>query len=125
MLGLALPRLSGRGVLYHATMGYQVTPCCWIPHRLGYHHVRIPCQHGIPRRCFHRGAATSSRPPCRFVSDEIELLSQLIRQGDYVVDAGAHVGAVTVPLARIVGAQGKVLWHTQIAALHAAYRATR
>ena len=49
------------------------------------------------------------RPRRRFVSDEIELLSQLIRQGDYVVDAGAHVGAVTVPLARIVGAQGKVL----------------
>jgi hypothetical protein len=44
----------------------------------------------------------------RFVADQIELLSQLIRQGDYVVDAGAHVGAVTLPLAKIVGAQGKV-----------------
>lgn len=39
---------------------------------------------------------------------EIELLSQILRPGDVVVDAGANIGAHAVPFARKVGPQGRV-----------------
>ncbi len=39
---------------------------------------------------------------------EIDLFSQICAPGDTVVEAGANIGAHTVPLARIVGRQGAV-----------------
>jgi FkbM family methyltransferase len=40
---------------------------------------------------------------------EAALLASLLRPGDVVVDVGAHIGTLTVPLARAVGAAGSVL----------------
>lgn len=39
---------------------------------------------------------------------EVELFERLLRAGNTVVEAGANIGAHTVPLARIVGPQGTV-----------------
>ena len=35
---------------------------------------------------------------------EVQVFRRLVRAGDTVVDAGAHVGSLTLPLARLVGA---------------------
>ena len=40
---------------------------------------------------------------------EVDLFRQFLRPGDVVVDVGANIGAHTVPLARMVGASGRVL----------------
>jgi FkbM family methyltransferase len=40
---------------------------------------------------------------------EVALLTGLLRPGDVVIDIGAHIGTMTVPLARAVGASGTVL----------------
>lgn len=40
---------------------------------------------------------------------EVALFRQLVRTGDVVVDAGANIGAHTVPLARMVGPSGRVV----------------
>ena len=44
-----------------------------------------------------------------YVEGEIRLLAAMIEPGDFVVEAGANVGADTVPLARRVGMKGHVL----------------
>ncbi len=41
--------------------------------------------------------------------NEIAMVLAFVRPGDRVVDVGAHIGAFTVPLARAVGATGKVV----------------
>jgi len=40
---------------------------------------------------------------------EHELFSQLLKPGAVVIEAGANIGALTVPLARLAGSQGAVL----------------
>ncbi len=40
---------------------------------------------------------------------EVALFRQLVRPGDTVVEAGANIGALTLPLARLVGTAGQVL----------------
>jgi FkbM family methyltransferase len=40
---------------------------------------------------------------------EIPLLREIVREGDSVIDAGAHYGVYTVPLGRLVGSRGSVL----------------
>lgn len=40
---------------------------------------------------------------------EIEFLKMLVKDGDVVIDAGAHIGSVTIPLAQVVGSEGCVL----------------
>ena len=44
-----------------------------------------------------------------YVDQEIQLLMGLLEPGDYIVEAGANMGADTVPLARRVGPKGHVL----------------
>ena len=44
-----------------------------------------------------------------FEAAEIEVLRRLARPGTTVVDAGANVGVITVPLALAVGTEGRVL----------------
>lgn len=39
---------------------------------------------------------------------DIQMILPLIQRGDVVVDAGAHIGTVTLPMARAVGAEGRV-----------------
>ena len=43
-----------------------------------------------------------------WTEDETELLAQVLRPGDTVIDAGANIGALTVPFARAVGPAGSV-----------------
>jgi FkbM family methyltransferase len=40
---------------------------------------------------------------------EIDLFRQLLRPGDVAVDVGANIGALTIGIARLVGAEGAVL----------------
>lgn len=44
-----------------------------------------------------------------YSEDELRLLAPLLRPGDTVVEAGANLGAHTLPLARAVGPAGRVL----------------
>lgn len=44
-----------------------------------------------------------------YAQAEVEFLCSVVRQGDVVVDAGANIGAIAVPLAQAVGPRGKVL----------------
>lgn len=40
---------------------------------------------------------------------EVDLFASLVRPGDVVVEAGANIGAHTIPLSRMAGAEGRVL----------------
>ena len=44
-----------------------------------------------------------------FAEHEVRLFQKLLRAGDVVVEAGANIGALTVPIARAVGPAGKVI----------------
>jgi FkbM family methyltransferase len=44
-----------------------------------------------------------------FSYGEIEILSQLLKPGRFVVEAGANIGAHTLPIARQVGIKGRVI----------------
>lgn len=39
---------------------------------------------------------------------EVDLLRQILRQGDVVIEGGANIGTLTVPIAQLVGIKGKV-----------------
>ncbi len=44
-----------------------------------------------------------------FSEGEVTLLEKLIRPGDTVIEVGANIGALTVPMARFVGAAGNIV----------------
>jgi len=44
-----------------------------------------------------------------YASAELAMFSKFIKPGMVAVDIGAHIGAITVPLARMVGPKGKVM----------------
>jgi FkbM family methyltransferase len=44
-----------------------------------------------------------------YAEGAVELFRRTIRQGSVVIDAGAHVGAIALPLSHMVGALGKVI----------------
>jgi FkbM family methyltransferase len=44
-----------------------------------------------------------------FSEGEVELLGQLMKPGDTVIEVGANIGSLTVPLAQFVGPQGTVV----------------
>lgn len=44
-----------------------------------------------------------------WAEQEIRFLKSFLRSGDVVLDIGGHIGTITVPLARAVGSQGRVL----------------
>ncbi len=44
-----------------------------------------------------------------FAEEKVQLLRALVRPGDTVVDVGANVGTVAIPLARAVGPAGRVI----------------
>lgn len=53
-----------------------------------------------------------------YFEQEVHLFRQVVRAGDVVVDAGANIGAHTVPLARMVGGAGRVLAYEPIRLTH-------
>lgn len=44
-----------------------------------------------------------------FSEPEVEMLRKLVNPGDTVIEVGANIGALTVPLAQFVGSQGNVV----------------
>lgn len=44
-----------------------------------------------------------------WAEDEVRLFKYMLRPGDYVLDIGAHIGTISIPLARHVGSEGLVL----------------
>ncbi|CAA7613882.1 FkbM family methyltransferase [Magnetospirillum sp. SS-4] len=50
---------------------------------------------------------------------EVDLFRLLLRPGDGVVEAGANIGALTLPLARLVGPRGQVLAFEPQRSVHA------
>ncbi|MEM6904587.1 MAG: FkbM family methyltransferase [Pseudomonadota bacterium] len=54
---------------------------------------------------------------------EIQLLTQILKPGDFVVDAGANLGAHAVPFARAVGPRGRVYAFEPQPRVHAALQA--
>lgn len=68
-----------------------------------------PCRHGpmaYPRADAYVGRSLELYG--EYSEDEVRLFAGLLRPGDTVIDAGANIGALTVPLARIVGPTGRV-----------------
>lgn len=49
---------------------------------------------------------------------EVDLFRQIVRPGDTVVEAGANIGGLTLPLARLVGGHGQVLAFEPQRAIH-------
>ncbi|CAA7623688.1 SAM-dependent methyltransferase [Candidatus Terasakiella magnetica] len=50
---------------------------------------------------------------------ETQLFRQFVRPGDTVVEAGANIGALTIPLGRLVGPKGRVLAFEAQRSIHA------
>jgi FkbM family methyltransferase len=44
-----------------------------------------------------------------FSEGEHEMFRQIVHSGDVVIEAGANLGSLTVPLARLVGASGRII----------------
>lgn len=56
----------------------------------------------------------------RWFEPEVDYLSRVVSVGDFVIDIGANVGAYALPLAKCVGAQGRVVAY-EPAAVNRAY----
>lgn len=69
----------------------------------------IKSRHGVFRCPDDAYIGKSLRLYGEYSEKEVELLHALLKEGDIVVEAGAHVGTITVPIARRVGEKGKVL----------------
>lgn len=68
------------------------------------------CRHGRMRfLTADRGPGLSLATYGEHAEKELDLLGKLLRPGDTVLEAGAHVGAHTVFLARAVGPRGRVI----------------
>jgi FkbM family methyltransferase len=70
----------------------------------------VPCRHGpmaYPRADTIIGRSLELYG--EYSEDEVRLFAGLVKSGDTVIDAGANIGALTVPLAHMVGASGRVL----------------
>ncbi|MEM0921973.1 MAG: FkbM family methyltransferase [Pseudomonadota bacterium] len=72
--------------------------------------VRVDtCRHGIFASLegdTHVGRAL--RAYGEWAEGELKVLNQILRPGDVVVDAGANIGALSVPFAKRVGPEGRV-----------------
>jgi FkbM family methyltransferase len=44
----------------------------------------------------------------QYCESEVDLFQQILRKGDIVVDAGANIGAFTVPISKMIGSEGMV-----------------
>lgn len=68
------------------------------------------CRHGV-MAYLHRDAYVGRALDLygEYGEKELRLLLQMLRPGDTVVEAGANLGALTVPLARHVGPAGRVI----------------
>jgi FkbM family methyltransferase len=57
-----------------------------------------------------------------FSEREVQLFLQIVRDGSVVLEAGANIGALTVPLARAAGPQGRIIAYEPQRALAALLR---
>lgn len=71
--------------------------------------VVAPCRHGtfsfhptdmIGRMLYRYG---------EWAEHEVRLLTSLVRPGDIVLDVGAHIGTISIPLAKAVGPEGLLI----------------
>ncbi len=69
----------------------------------------VTCRHGVFRFPADAYIGRSLETYGEYCEHEVRLLCSLLHAGDVVVEAGAHVGALTVPMARAVGPAGFVL----------------
>lgn len=44
-----------------------------------------------------------------YAEQEVDLYRQLLRSGDVVIEGGAHIGTLTIPIAKMVGPEGRVI----------------
>jgi len=68
------------------------------------------CKHGVfayNRNDIYIGRSLSVYG--EYSEAEVAFLSRLLAPGDTVVEAGANIGSITVPLARVVGAGGRLI----------------
>src|SRR5512139_1143204 len=68
------------------------------------------CRHGVfayNRNDIYIGRSLSVYG--EYSEAEVAFLSRLLAPGDTVVEAGANIGSITVPLARVVGAGGRLI----------------
>lgn len=81
--------------------------------------ARSQCRYGemiYPRHDIYIG--TSLRVYGEYGQIETDALLSLLHPGDVVVEAGANIGAITVPLARAVGEAGRVIAYEPQRVLH-------
>lgn len=71
--------------------------------------VTKPCRHGLmaynPKDAY---VGRSLDLYGEFSDGEVHLFAQLLKPGDVAVEVGANIGALTVPLAKLVGPTGRV-----------------
>ena len=68
------------------------------------------CRHGV--LAYNRNDVFIGRSLSvygEYSQDEVAFLCRLVAPGDTVVEAGANIGSITVPLARAVGLEGRVI----------------
>lgn len=83
------------------------------------HLAMLPCRHGP--MLILRGDAYVSRSLAlygEYSEGEVSLFSMVVRPGDVVVEVGANIGSLTVPLGRMVGPTGRVIAFEPQRAIH-------
>ena len=77
---------------------------------VGSHHKIVACRHGsFVINVNDSWIGRSLDVYGEWAEEEIALLSDFVKEGDVVADVGANIGTFAVPLARLVGASGKVV----------------
>lgn len=109
-------RLVGAIIRHPANQGNRlgaVRRSIWwqVRSRLRRESVDIPLAGGLSLRCYPRSNAASNVIYFTERHDPVEmaLIDAVVRPGDTVVDAGANIGTYTLPLARLVGPDGRVV----------------
>lgn len=78
--------------------------------RIGQSLAMVPARHGrFLVNINDRYVGRSLLELGQYCEDEVALFGAILRPGNVVVEVGANIGALTVPLARIVGRDGLVL----------------
>jgi FkbM family methyltransferase len=72
-------------------------------------YIMKECKHGtFILNAYDMDISEHMRLYGEWAESELELFTQIIKEGDIVLDVGANIGAFTVPLAKKVGSRGRV-----------------